>query len=153
QQWGLQAEIVAIGFDSLTDAVIAGRVDAVISAMPYDERLTRDVTYSVPHFEAGIRLAVPASSPITNTARRAGQRVAVEWGSTGDMIARRLQREDQIALEIVQFDTSAEAIAAVTQASSATVDAVLVDQISLRIAQGQGAPLLAVDDVLEASPY
>ncbi len=57
-QWGLEAEIVPIGFDSLVDALRAGRIDSVVSALPYDPRATRDVTFSPPYFEAGVMLAV-----------------------------------------------------------------------------------------------
>lgn len=149
-RWGMRVEIVPISFDSLLDAVKATRVDAVISAMPYDERQTRDVTYSQPYFEAGIRLVVRADSPIRDTAGLAGRRVAVEWGSAGDMIARRLQRSDEIALEPVLYDTPQDALAA---AASGDVDALLIDQVSLRLAQGAGAPLVAVGPVLESNPY
>ena len=41
--WGMEVEIVAIGFDSLVDALQAAKVDAIVSAYPYDARLTRDV--------------------------------------------------------------------------------------------------------------
>ncbi len=149
-RWGMKAEIIPIGFDSLLDAVKATRVDAVISAMPFDERQTRDVAYSQPYFEAGNRLAVAAGSLITDTTGLSGRRVAVEWGSAGDMIARRLQREESIALESVLFDTPEAALAA---AASGAVDAVITDQVSLRLAQGAGAPLHAVGPVLESNPY
>src|SRR5690606_37665238 len=61
--WGLEVEFVSIGFDSLLDAVRTGQVDSVVSAYPYDPRLTRDVRFSTPYFEAGIRLAIRDDSP------------------------------------------------------------------------------------------
>lgn len=149
-RWGMRVEIVPIGFDSLLDAVKATRIDAVISAMPFDERQTRDVAHSQPYFEAGIRLAVRVGSPVTSTMGLSGHRVAVEWGSAGDMIARRLQREEGIVMESVPYDTPAAALDA---AVSGAVDALLIDQVSLRIAQGEGAPLQAVGPVLESNPY
>ena len=60
--WGLEAEIVAIGYDSLLDALLVDRVDAVISAFPYNARMTKDVHYSPPYFEAGVRLVVGADA-------------------------------------------------------------------------------------------
>lgn len=148
--WGLQAEIVPLGFDSLIDALRAGRVDAVISAMPFDERLTKDVTYSLPYFESGLRLAAPPQAPLTTLDDLAGRRIAVEWGSAGDMFARRLQREQSIAFDLVPHDTPAAALDA---AVSGAADAVLVDGVSLRLAQGAGLPLAAVGPVLESAPY
>lgn len=154
-EWGVVAKVNPIGFDSLIDALRASRVDAVISAMPFDERLTRDVTYSRPYFDAGIRLAVRQGSPITGTEALAGGRVAVEWGSTGDMVARRLQRGSDetppIDFEIVQFETPDAAIHALE--TDTTIDAVLVDQVTLRLAQGNGVAIEAVGEVLESAPY
>lgn len=163
QQWGLQPEIVALGFDSLVDALRAARVDAVISAMPYDERLTRDVTYSGPYFEAGIRLAVRDDSTIAGVEDLVGKRVGVEWGSTGDMIARQLQRDRGVQLEIVPYESPDAALDAVlgvdpdavggAAGGQGRIDAVLIDQVSMRLAQGRGAMIKAVGPVLESSPY
>jgi len=147
--WGLAVEIVPIGFDSLGDAVRAGRVDSVISALPYDERLTRDIAYSPPYFDAGIFLAIGADSPIGGVADLAGRQVAVEWGSMGDMVGRRLQR-DESSIDLTLFDTPTEAIAALIDGQ---VDALLVDHVTLRMAQVQGAPLVTVGPVLESNPY
>ncbi|MEZ4714782.1 MAG: transporter substrate-binding domain-containing protein [Caldilineaceae bacterium] len=66
-QWDMEVELVAIGFDSLIDALIAGKVDSVISALPLDPRLTKDIAYSAPYFEAGLRLAVPQASALAAT--------------------------------------------------------------------------------------
>lgn len=154
-EFGVVAKINPIGFDSLIDALRAARVDVVISAMPFDERLTEDVAYSRPYFDAGIRLVVRADSLITDTTGLAGGRVAVEWGSTGDMVARQLQRgDDEIAasdFEIAQFDTPDAALAALRE--DATIVAALVDQVTLRLAQGEGAAIVAVGEVFESVPY
>lgn len=150
ESWGLEAEIVPIGFDSLLDALRAGRIDSVVSALPYDPRGTRDYAYSPPYFEAGVRLVVRPDSPVTAAEDLADRRVAVEWGSMGDMVGRRLQREG-IALELAPFETPAQAAAAL--AEDAGLDALLIDQVSLREAQGQGAALVAVGPALESNPY
>lgn len=148
--WELEAEIVPIGFDSLVDALRAGRIDSVVSAIPYDPRATRDVTFSPPYFEAGVMLAVRAGEPISNVAALQDRRVAVEWGSMGDMVGRRLEREG-ITLERVPFETPAEAVAALVNDPS--LAALLIDYVSLREAQGQGAAIVAVGPALEANPY
>lgn len=148
--WGLDAEIIPIGYDSLGDAVRAGRIDSVVSAFPYDERATRDLWFSTPYFDAGLRLAVRAGSPITSTAALSGTSVAVEWGSMGDMMGRRFQREG-INLELRPFSTPDEAVAALQNDS--TIDALFIDQVSLRQAQGQGAKISAVGPPLEGNPY
>ncbi len=153
-QWGLKIEIVSIGFDSLLDALQAGKIDSVISALPYDERLTQNVSYSAPYFEAGIRLAVRQASPITSveqlTALKSAPKVAVEWGSTGDMVGRRLQRATP-AIQLIQFSTPEEAVNALVQ--DQTMTALLVDQVTLRQMQGKGLPLKPIGPVLESNPY
>ncbi len=150
QGWGLRLEIAAMGYDSLLDAVKAGQVDAAISAIPYDPRMTQDFAFSEPYFEAGVRLVVRQGSPIQAVADLAGRRVAVEWGSLGDMVGRHLQRED-IAMELVPYATPQEAVDALV--NDATIDALLIDNVTLREAQGQGAPIVAVGPALESNPY
>lgn len=148
--WGLEAEIVPIGYDSLADALAAGRIDSIVSAFPYDPRATRDLWFSTPYFEAGLRLVVRAGSPITSTAGLNSSTVAVEWGSMGDMVGRRLQREG-VTLELQLFETPGEAITGLRD--DPTIDALLIDQVSLRQAQGEGAAIVAVGPALESNPY
>jgi ABC-type amino acid transport substrate-binding protein len=148
--WGLRAEIVAIGFDSLLDALQAAKVDAIISAYPYDPRLTRDVAFSQPYFDAGLQLAVPALSPIESTADLSGKRVGVEWGSEGDMVGRQLQREGR-TLTLVPFETPQAVVDALTQGQD--IDAALVDSITLRQAQALGAEVRAAGPHVTSNPY
>ena len=148
--WGMDVEIVAIGFDSLSDALRASKVDSIVSAYPYDERLTRDFAFSTPYFDAGLRLAVREGSPIQDVQALVGKRVAVEMGSLGDMIGRRLQRQGT-QVELVPFETPEDAVKALLERSD--VDALLVDNVTLRQAQARGSALVAVGPPLEGSPY
>lgn len=148
--WDMKVELIPIGFDSLLDALQTGRVDSVISALPYDERLTKDVAYSKPYFEAGIFLAIRPESAITGTASLANRTVGVEWGSMGDMVGRRLQKATPM-LQLQPFDTPTAAITALIE--ERTVDAILIDHVTLRIAQVQGVPLITVGPVLESNPF
>lgn len=150
QEWNMDVEIVALGFDSLYDAVRTGQVDSVVSAYPYDPRLTRDVRFSTPYFDAGIRLAVRSDSPLQEVAELAGQTIAVEWGSMSDMVGRRLQRE-QPTIHLAQYDTPAESLQALL--ADPTIAAALVDNVTLRQAEVSGLPLKAVGPVLESNPY
>jgi ABC-type amino acid transport substrate-binding protein len=148
-EWGVEAEIVAMGYDSLLDALQADRVDSVVSALPYDPRETKDFRFSPPYFEAGIRLAVPAGSPIDDVDKLDGHRVAVEWGSMGDMVGRRLKREGA-AIELVQVPTPEDVLDAL---AAGEADAALIDNVTLRQAQGRGAQVVAVGPALESNPY
>ena len=148
-EWGLEAEIVAIGYDSLLDALLVDRVDAVISAFPFNARMTKDIHYSPPYFEAGVRLVVGADAALENVEELDGRTVAVEWGSRGDAIARRLQRAGA-GFGRLPFQSSQEALDALVSGAS---DALLVDGVTLRLAQGEGKPIRAVGPALDGDPY
>lgn len=149
QRWGVQVQIVALGFDGLTDALLAGKVDSIVSALPYDPRLTGDLSYSASYFEAGVRLAVVKGSPIRGVDDLAGKRLAVEWGSNGDAEARKLQRADP-SIQRLTFPGAPEAVAALRGGDA---DVLLVDGVTLRQMQGDGDALHAVGDALESNPY
>lgn len=147
---GVNVELIPIGFDSLLDALQAGKIDSVISALPFDERMTRDVAYSTPYFEAGIFLAMRSEPTRQGLESLANQTVGVEWGSMGDMVGRRLQKTTP-SLHLQPFDTPTATIEALV--TTQTVDAILIDNVTLRIAQVQGAPLVTVGPVLESNPF
>ncbi len=149
KRWGVQVQIVALGFDGLTDALLAGKVDSIVSALPYDPRLTADLSYSASYFEAGVRLAVAEGSTVQGADDLAGQRLAVEWGSNGDAEARKLQRADP-SIQRLTFPSAPEAVAALLAGDA---DGVLVDGVTLRQMQGEGATIRAVGDALESNPY
>ena len=148
--WGLEAEIVAVGFDSLLDTLKAGKIDSIVSAYPYDDRLTQDFTFSAPYFDAGVRLVVRTGSPITDVTELSGRRVGVEWGSVGDMLGRQMQR-DGVDVTLVPLETPADLLEAILVMPK--VDAILIDNVALRQAQAAGRQLIAVGEPLESVPY
>ncbi len=149
-EWGMQTEVVALGFDSLLDAVATGKIDSAVSAMPYDPRATKDYAYSSPYFEAGVLLTVREETTITESSQLDGGVIAVEWGSMGDMVGRRMQREG-LDVELAPYETPQDAVAALVDDPS--IDALLVDGVTLRQAQGSGAAIKAVGSVLESNAY
>jgi ABC-type amino acid transport substrate-binding protein len=134
---GAEPVFVNIGFDGLYDALLANRVDVVISGLPYDPRRTQDVIYSQPYFNAGQVLVVRAGdstmagsgsgTPMPDML--AGRIVAVEWGSQADMEARRL-KQTIADLETLPQPTAQDALNALVagQADAAIADAVSVYQ-------------------------
>ena len=143
---GVELEPVNIGFDGLYDALLARRVDLIISGLPYDPRWTQDVAYTANYFNAGQVLVVRADEARIKAGEDlAGRTVAVEWGSQAEMEGRRLAREiadrrsgNQQSSEVSQTselstgltllrrETAAEALAALFegQAEAAIVDGV-----------------------------
>jgi ABC-type amino acid transport substrate-binding protein len=130
-RWGVELALVPITFDGLVDGLLADQYDVIVSAFPYDPRLTEDVAYSQAYFNAGQVLVVAAgdgadAAAITRVEDLAGHRLAVEWGSGGDVYARRLA-ERLGNLELVPYETPDETLAAVR---NGWADAALVDSIS-----------------------
>jgi ABC-type amino acid transport substrate-binding protein len=134
---GAEPVFVNIGFDGLYGALLADRVDVVISGLPYDPRRTQDVIYSQPYFNAGQVLVVrtddsPSAGSGSGTPMPellAGRTVAVEWGSQADMEARRL-KQTVADLETLPQPTAQDALNALVagEADAAIADAVSVYQ-------------------------
>ncbi len=146
EQWGVRVDIQGIGFDGLVDAVRAHKVDAAVSAIPYDPLLTKDVRYSEPYFDAGWRVVVRKGSVIRDLADLQGRRVAVEWGSEGDVWARRLQRRYE-GLRLVLKPALDEALVALRAGEA---DAAIVDGVTYRLNR---RGLQQVGDPLSYEPY
>jgi len=152
---GVQAEFVVVGFDSLYDALTAGRCDAVLSALPYEAARTRDVSYSFAYFNAGPVMVVREDTAgIEAVADLEGRAVGVEWGFVPEGDTRERLLLQQIGLR--RYDTAGDALRAL---QAGEVDAAVVDRISaltylhqcegLRIA---GAPVVDVDYCIPVRP-
>ena len=126
-RWGVSVQLVPTHFDALIDGLLTEQYDVIISAYPYDPRLTRDVAYSQPYFNAGVVLVVREDAQgITDVADLAGRQVAVEWGSAGDVEARRIAQRVP-GLRVQPLETAEAALRAV---KAGAADAALVDAVS-----------------------
>lgn len=127
ERWGVEVQFVPISFDGLIDGLLAEQYDVIISAYPYDPRLTQDVAYSEPYFIAGqVLVTRDDNATVTGLEDLAGRRLAVEWGSGGDLEARRLAHELS-ELGIVPLETPTAALDAVREGRA---DIALVDAVS-----------------------
>jgi polar amino acid transport system substrate-binding protein len=141
---GVEVELVNIGFDGLYDALLARRVDIIISGLPYDPRWTEDVGYSHNYFNAGQVLLARRDDPTIETvADLTGRAVAVEWGSQADMEGRRLAEELE-NVTLLRQSTAAEALAAL---SAGQADAAIVDGVTAhRAAANHLRPVTSLTD-------
>ncbi len=163
-RWGVRVEFVGAGFDQLLDAVAAYRVDSAISALPVMPHRTREVRFSDPYIEAGVVLAAPLESslltalkspgrgdPVAGVAAAlAGRRLAAEWGSEGDALARVVQAQAPGGLQLVLRDSTDSALGAVVAGEA---DAAIVDAVSLALFNRGGKRLAAVGQPLRSDPY
>jgi ABC-type amino acid transport substrate-binding protein len=102
ERWGARAELANIHFDGLYDALEAGKIDLIISALPHDRMRSQDVLYSYAYFDAGQVLVTRAADEvIIGVADLEGQAIAVELGTEAHQLARRLSRDQGLALAIM----------------------------------------------------
>lgn len=140
---GVPVTFITIAFDGLADAIIAGRADVVISAFPLDERLTENVRYSHPYFEAGLVMVTRADSSLHSPQQLTSHKIAVEWGSPGDAWAREKGLSD-----IQRLETPDDALDAV---KSGQVDVAIVDAVSAALYSKPG--LIIHAPPLVSDPY
>ncbi len=123
----LEVQFVNIGFDGLYDALIAKKVDAIISALPYDPLRTQDVFYTMSYFNAGLVLVVKEDeTEIGSVDDLSGSTLGVEWGSDSDAQGRGLiKRLD--GLTLYPYATPLDTLWGL---KNGEVEAVLVDAVS-----------------------
>ncbi|MEE8390377.1 MAG: transporter substrate-binding domain-containing protein, partial [Anaerolineae bacterium] len=133
----IEVEFVAnLPLDGLYDALAVGRVDVVISALVVNPDRMADFAYSAHYFDAGQRLVIfPPSVPLAGGEEEeeiegmrdlSGRTLAVEFGTQGDLEARKWTRRLP-SLTVAHYETAAEALAAV---ATGEADAALVDHVS-----------------------
>ncbi|MDQ1300909.1 MAG: hypothetical protein QG637_830, partial [Chloroflexota bacterium] len=79
-----------------------------------------------------------------------GQRLAAEWGSEGDALARALRTQAQGSLQLALRDSTDSALGAVVAGEA---DAAIVDAVSLALFNRGGRRLAAVGPPLRSDPY
>ena len=122
----IRAELVPVGFDSLYDALLAGRCDAVLSALPYEPERTEDVAYAISYFNAGMVIVVrDGSADIAGLDNLPGRVVGVEWGFVPEGNSQ--QRLLLQSLSLRRYDTALDVLRAL---QSGEIETALVDQVS-----------------------
>jgi len=146
RQLDVQVILVNIAYDGLSDALLSSQVDILISALTAPPQLEGKAWFSVPYFNAGDTLVVEAGSPVGKMADLEGRTLAVEYGSGGDVEARKWERRlaDLTVKRYPLADAAADAVAA------GEVDAALVDGIAARLAVGRSEALILAETVTEA---
>lgn len=109
ERWGVRAEFVNLSFDGLYDALRVKRCDLILSALPYDRTMTRDVLFTQPYFDAGQVLLVRVEeTSVASLADLAGRRVGAELGTEGHHLLRTWNRYHPQQVEIIPFREMAD---------------------------------------------
>ncbi|HKP53228.1 MAG TPA: ABC transporter substrate-binding protein [Chloroflexia bacterium] len=125
----VQVEFVPLALDTLYDALIAEKVDVLISALPFIYERQKEIRYSTSYYQAGQVLVVRSGEKrIASIKELQGKRVGVELGSTADTEARRLTRTSITDMDLdSSYQTPDEALDALAQGK---VDAAIADNTS-----------------------
>jgi polar amino acid transport system substrate-binding protein len=151
KRWGVSVQLMSLHFDGLYDAMLADKCDIIVSALPHDPMLTRDVLFSQSYFDAGIViLAMQGGGEIKQRADLRGRRVAVELGSEAHQLARRLTRDDGLDLTILARRTAKETL---DDLASGVAELVFCDRVVALGYLGAYPDLLIVGPPLAADPY
>lgn len=152
---GARAELVPVGFDSLYDALLADRCDALISALPYEPMRTEDVVFSVAYFNAGLVVVVAQeTAEIERLWDLKGRVVGVEWGFVpeGDSRQRSFLRD----LGARRYDTAEGTLQSL---ESGEIEAAIVDHLTALTYVGQcqdlkivGKPITDINYVIPVRP-
>jgi ABC-type amino acid transport substrate-binding protein len=148
---GVEAQFVAnLPYDGLYDALTAGRVDVVISALYVDPARAAGFAYSTAYFDAGQVLVVADGVEGVEGMEDLGQRMlAVEFGGEGDVVARAWARRLD-GLVILPCQDADEALAKV---AAGQAEAALVDRLSALARAGGEEALVIVGPLVTEEPY
>ena len=124
---GVTPGFVGIDVGGIVDALIARKIDVIISGLsPYPE-YAKQLAYSHPYFNGGQVLVVAPGGPHSFT-QLAGRTVGVESGSTGDLETRK--RAQQIKDLKIKSYTTAEA--AIDDLRAGFLDGAVTDVLTAR---------------------
>ncbi len=149
EKLGVPLRLINMGYDGLYDSLRADQTDALFSALRMDPLRMNDVRYTVSYFDAGQVLVRPPDSGIDSPPDLEGLTLAVEFGTEGDLEARRWQRRLH-ELHIAPFEIAAQALEAVVAGEA---DAALVDAISARLWLRENQGLEIAPGYVTHDPY
>jgi polar amino acid transport system substrate-binding protein len=150
ERWGVKVQFVNIAFDGLYDALLARKADVILSALPYDQLMTRDVIYSKAYFAGGQVIVAPSTASwITSELDLRDKVVAVELGAEGHAVISRLNRDRGLRTEILAVSDVAEAAAAVQSGLAAALICDRVEALGL----ASGGTLAIVGEPLTVDPF
>lgn len=142
---GFEMVFVNMGYDGLYDALLTGQVEMLISALVAAPQFEGKAVFTTPYFNAGEVLVVREGNPIREMGDLAGQTLAVEYGSGGDVEARKWERR-LADMTVTRYPDPGEALLAVVNGEA---DAALVDGVSARLGVGQHAELILAENVVD----
>jgi len=108
---GVGVHFQHVAYDGLYDSLLTKRVDILVSALVYAPEKTRDYIFSDSYFDSGQRLVYDSAREGSVDPGSIGS-IAVELGSSGDLVARTWERRHR-GIRVTRFGSSSEVVEAV----------------------------------------
>ncbi|HIV68593.1 MAG TPA: ABC transporter permease subunit [Candidatus Butyricicoccus stercorigallinarum] len=125
---GFDVEITNMEFKSLIASLATGSLDAVIAGMTVTEERQQSVDFSDSYYTATQCIVVSQDSDITGLADLNGKKIAVQEGTTGDLLCTPGEDNDIITDESTQVQRFKKGTDAIVTLNNGGVDAVVIDK-------------------------
>lgn len=143
---GVELKIIDMPFDSLIPSLVTKKIDMAIAAMTITEERKKSVSFSDPYFRAGQVIVVRKGYPPIKTLEELkGKKVAVQQGTTGDLIVSEIK-----GVQISRFTRFTDAF---LELMNKRVDAVVLDFAPARAYVAMYPQLIITSDVLSKEEY
>lgn len=125
EEIGAELEIVNTDFDSIIGAIASGKGDLGASGFTINAERLEQVNFTIPYFTTTQYIIVPKGSEIKAVEDLAGKKVAVQIGTTGDLLITDLAYE---GMEITRLQNANEG----GQGLGTKYDAVVIDELTAK---------------------
>lgn len=143
---GWQPEFIVTPFDGIIPGLRSKKYDVVISAMTITPERAAVVNFTDPYYLAGQTIAVPLDDSLINGVDDlAGKRVGVQLGTTGELMAKKMD-----ALHVFSYDNIG---AAFIDMANGNLDAVLNDFPTSQAYINKHGTARTVGDILSTEYY
>ncbi len=125
---GFEVKVTNMEFKSLIASLSTGSLDAVIAGMTVTEERQQSVDFSDSYYTATQCIVIPKDSDITSLADLNGKKIAVQEGTTGDLLCTPAEDNDIITDESTEVQRFKKGTDAVVTLNNGGVDAVVIDK-------------------------
>lgn len=125
---GFEVKIVNMEFKSLVASLSTGSLDAVIAGMTVTEDRQKSVDFSDSYYTAKQCIVVPTDSSITSLSDLNGKKIAVQEGTTGDLLCTPGEDNDIITDDSTEVQRFKKGTDAIVSLNNGGVDAVVIDK-------------------------
>lgn len=149
-EYGMEAQINNMEFDSLLLALENGQIDAVIAGMTVTEERKQAVDFSTPYYTATQVMIVPEDSDIASAKDMEGKQIRVIQGYTGEVAVQGLGY--QLGKDYQSFKKGSEAI---LELVNGKCDVVVIDSATAQkyVSDNEGLKIVEDNEAFGAEQY